>query len=95
MRLKEKTALVTGAGSGIGKAIAERLTEEGAHVLCCDLNEMAAEHVAASIRAKGLLASSWPVDVSQPEQVGALFERLDNANGLCGRWWVYRALSKV
>ena len=48
MRLAGKTALVTGAGSGIGKAIALVYAREGAKVMASDLNEAAAKAVAAA-----------------------------------------------
>lgn len=51
MRLAGKAAVVTGAGSGIGKAIAERFAAEGAKVLVSDVNAEAAQEVADSIAA--------------------------------------------
>ncbi len=49
MRLKGKSAIVTGAASGFGEGIARRYAAEGARVLCADLNEAGAQRVAAEI----------------------------------------------
>ena len=51
--LHGKAAIVTGAAQGIGKAIAERLTEEGVHVLWADINEQKVRH-AQSATGKGI-----------------------------------------
>jgi 3-oxoacyl-[acyl-carrier protein] reductase len=48
MRLKEKTAIVTGAGSGFGAGIAKRFAEEGARVIVADINAQAGERVGNS-----------------------------------------------
>ncbi|MBS0242756.1 MAG: 3-oxoacyl-ACP reductase FabG [Proteobacteria bacterium] len=79
MRLKDKAALVTGAGSGIGKAIAEAYGREGAKVMCADRNPVTAEATAGAIRAKGGKAESVKADVGvQAEceaQVAATVEK--------------------
>jgi len=49
-RLEEKVALVTGAGGGIGSAISRRFADEGARIVCADLNEETADLVAKGIR---------------------------------------------
>ena len=54
MRMEGKVAMVSGAGHGIGEAIATRFAEEGAKVLVCDLDESRAQSVASAIvRAEG------------------------------------------
>ena len=49
MRLKGKSAIVTGAGSGIGRAIALKLAEDGAEIVAADINEEPAKSVAEAI----------------------------------------------
>lgn len=71
-RLANKTVLVTGAGGGIGGAIAERFAVEGAQVLCCDQDEMAAARVAAKI---GGGATAQGCDVSDPAEAEAAVAR--------------------
>ncbi|MGW3241227.1 3-oxoacyl-ACP reductase [Streptomyces sp. NPDC001070] len=68
-RLVGRTAVVTGAGSGIGLAAARRLASEGAHVVCGDIDEAAGK--AAAEEAGGLFVK---VDVTDAEQVEALFK---------------------
>lgn len=70
-----KIALVTGAGDGIGRAIAVALAREGADVAINDVVEAAAEDVAAEIRAIGRRALAMVGDVSHGEAVAAIFSR--------------------
>ncbi len=63
MRLKGKVALITGAGSGIGKATALRFGAEGARVAVTDLDEERARSVAESLREKGAESTAHALDV--------------------------------
>jgi pyridoxal 4-dehydrogenase len=67
MKLENRVAIVTGAGQGIGRAIAEKLSQEGASVVVADINAETATKTAAEI---GGLAHT--VDVSSEEQVAGL-----------------------
>jgi NAD(P)-dependent dehydrogenase (short-subunit alcohol dehydrogenase family) len=64
-RYRGKTAVVTGAGSGIGRAVAQRLAAEGAAVSCLDVNEAEAEATAKGIAGDGGTAVSYGCDVSE------------------------------
>ena len=84
MRLENKVAIVTGAGSGFGEAIAKRYAQEGAKVVVNDLVEPAARRVADEIRAAGGEAAVQAGDVSRDADVARLvgsalerFGRLD------------------
>jgi 3-oxoacyl-[acyl-carrier protein] reductase len=69
MRLANKVAFVTGAGQGIGRAVALRFAAEGAQVACADINLTSAEATAAAIRAAGGDAKSLFLDVGRRESV--------------------------
>ncbi|WP_067677168.1 SDR family NAD(P)-dependent oxidoreductase [Nocardia miyunensis] len=72
-----RVAVVTGGGSGIGRAIAHRLAENGFQIAILDLNGTAAKQVAEEIRAAGHRASAFgEVDISSRDQVEAAMERV-------------------
>jgi NAD(P)-dependent dehydrogenase (short-subunit alcohol dehydrogenase family) len=71
-----KHALVTGAGSGIGRAIAERLAAEGAGVVILEVREEAGEETATAIRAAGGVARVLTADVTDTESMRAAFAKL-------------------
>jgi 2-keto-3-deoxy-L-fuconate dehydrogenase len=80
-RLDGKLALVTGAGSGIGEAIARLFAGQGAHVLVADIQTEAADRVAASITDQGGVASSMTLDVADEGQVSGAFEQVADQHG--------------
>jgi 2-keto-3-deoxy-L-fuconate dehydrogenase len=75
-RLDEKTALITGAGSGIGEAIATLFARQGAQVVVADIAEEAATRVAHAIRAQGFTATALTLDVAEEAQVHHAFARM-------------------
>ncbi len=74
MRLANKIAIVTGAASGFGEAIARRFAEEGARVVLGDINDVAGEAVAESIRAGGAEAVYIHANVAEAHSVQSLVD---------------------
>jgi 3-oxoacyl-[acyl-carrier protein] reductase len=71
---RSRVALVTGAGSGIGRAIAEKLAKDGESVVVNDLEEEDAKKAAARIEEEGGRTTAAPGDVSEPEDVRKIVE---------------------
>ena len=71
-----RTALVVGAGSGIGQAAAQGLAAFGARTLCADLNLAGAEETAVTIRAEGGDAEAHQLDMTDEAAVSALFQAI-------------------
>jgi len=66
-----KVALVTGAGSGIGEAVATQLAAGGASVVCADISQTAADKIVAAITAAGGKAVAFVGDAANPDDVKA------------------------
>lgn len=75
MKLAQRAAVITGAGSGIGQAMALRFAGEGARILAADVNAAAAEATAGRIRSDGGTCQPFTVDVTEPDQVQAMIEQ--------------------
>jgi NAD(P)-dependent dehydrogenase (short-subunit alcohol dehydrogenase family) len=73
-RLQDRVALITGAGGGLGLAMAKLFAAEGAHVVLCDINGEAIEAGAAGIAAAGGRASFVRGDVTSEDDVQAVIE---------------------
>jgi len=81
MRLQDRVAIVTGAGSGFGEGIAKRFAAEGCKVIVNDLNPGGATRVAAEITDRGDLAQVCTGDVSKDADVAALVRFAEETYG--------------
>src|SRR6266536_2638854 len=80
-KLNQKTALVTGAGQGIGLACAEALAEAGAKVVVADRDPQLADAGCASLKAKGLHAETIIMDVTDSKRVSEVADQLASRYG--------------
>jgi meso-butanediol dehydrogenase/(S,S)-butanediol dehydrogenase/diacetyl reductase len=83
MSISGKVALVTGAGQGIGRAIALRLANDGADVAVVDLNEAKMKAVADEVKGVGRKATTYKADVSKRDEV---YAAVDHAEKELGRF---------
>jgi len=98
-RLRDKVALITGAGSGIGQACAEVFAEEGARVVVEDIDGAAAERVATAIRAAGGTAIAVQGDVSvaadAERMVGAAVAEWDRIDIVVNNAGIQRVVESI
>lgn len=74
MSFKDKTVIITGAASGIGRATAQTLAQEGATVVVADINRVDGEATAAALRGKGQKAEFLQVDLTSESSVAAFVD---------------------
>jgi NAD(P)-dependent dehydrogenase (short-subunit alcohol dehydrogenase family) len=80
-RVDGRVAIVTGAGTGLGRAIAEELAREGAGVAVLEIDADSAERAASELAARGGDSRAYPTDVASREQVDAAFEAVSRDYG--------------
>lgn len=81
MKLTDKIAIITGAGSGIGHEAAKLFAQEGATVIVADRNAAAAEAVAGELRGMGAVAEAATLDVGKEAEVAALIAGVVDRHG--------------
>lgn len=79
----KRVAFVTGAGKGIGAAIAARLSRDGMHVVLADVDRTSVENVAQSLREHGGQTLAMVVDVRDPSSISAAFADVEKRFGRC------------
>ena len=80
-RLQDKVAIVTGGAVGIGRAVVERMVEEGAQVAITDVNDEEGRALAESISASGGKARYWHCNVGDEREVAAMVQGVVEAFG--------------
>ena len=90
MKFKNKVVVVTGAGSGIGRACASEFAKEGAQVVIADIHLKAAEETVKMIQAAGGAAFAIEADVSIPASVQKLVAETISGSLLFMHWLIMR-----
>ncbi|NOZ42630.1 MAG: SDR family NAD(P)-dependent oxidoreductase, partial [Alphaproteobacteria bacterium] len=80
-RVKDKIAVVTGAGQGIGAAICRRLAHEGAKLVLVDINPECLQDIAAELSAAGTEVLAVAADISKKDQVVSMIEQAKDSFG--------------
>lgn len=78
---KDKVAIVTGAASGIGRALCEELSRDGAILILADINTEGVQQLASDLTLSGCRASAAHIDVSRQEEVESLVDRVVSEHG--------------
>jgi acetoin reductase-like protein len=81
MRFKDKIAIITGAGRGIGRAIAMRLAGEGANIAVCDIDADTAAETVAQIKERGVEAIGLQLDVRDRKGIAEMVQTVVDAWG--------------
>src|SRR5262245_10954949 len=81
MKRSQQVAVITGAASGIGKAVAEILAARGVTVCITDINFKAAKDVSESLQKNGHSALAWQIDVTDSASVAKTFEEIAQQAG--------------
>jgi short-subunit dehydrogenase len=80
LEFQDKTAVITGAGSGIGRALAQALASRGCHLALADINAVNLHETAALVRPSGVRLSTHTLDVASREGVAAFPELVTQAH---------------
>lgn len=81
MRLKDRVAIITGAGGDLGRSMSLRLAEEGARIVVNDKNVQRAEETVSLVKEQGGLAKSYGTDITDSDQVKAMVDSALNEWG--------------
>ncbi len=95
MRLKERVAVVTGGGSGIGAEICRAFAAEGARVAVTDIQAQQARQVVEQIRQAGGRAEAWDFDVSNRQSVESAADEIERQLGALDIWVNNAGISRV